>query len=95
MTPSRSYPSENQAAWFRIGLRWAGFFLFYALTLVAIGAVTGCIVFSLLGPLFLEHSSRSEIAFYGLKTGAILAGIWAPGVAIVKCFVRGKQEREA
>jgi len=95
MTPTKSARPSSAGGWIGLGLRWVGIFFFYAITMVAIGAATGAAVFSLLGPLFLDNSSRGEIAFYGLKTGAILAGIWAPGVAIVKCFVRGKKEREA
>ncbi len=97
MTGLQTDPKSAQTFVFRTKriLRWAGIFLYYALGMVAIGAATGCAVFLILGPLFLKESSYGEIASYGLKTGAILAGIWTPGVAIVKCFVKGKKERDS
>lgn len=75
-------------------MRWLLIFLYYVLGMVLIGALTGCLVFLVLGPLFLKESTLTEIALNGLKVGTILAGIWAPGVAIVKCFILGKKERD-
>ncbi|MBC2601919.1 hypothetical protein [Puniceicoccus vermicola] len=80
--------------WVWLIIRWAGIFLYYTLGMVLIGATTGCLVFLILGPLFLKDETTWNIALYGLKTGTILSGIWAPGVAIVKCFMRGAKERK-
>jgi len=76
------------------GLRWVGLFLLYALGIVAVGALTGGTVFLLLGKLFVPGETFSWLATTGLRVGAILSGVWAPGVAIVLCFVRGKRERD-
>ena len=91
ITDSRPSPPR----WLKQTGYWIGFFFYYALSMVAIGAVTGCAVFLVLGRLFLADASWTDLALYGLKTGTILSGIWAPGVAIVKCFVRGKHARDS
>lgn len=76
------------------GLRWIGLFLLYAVGIVAIGAPTGAAVFLALGKLFVPEMTYGGLALAGLRVGAILSGVWAPGVAIVLCFMRGKRERE-
>ncbi|MFP4353106.1 MAG: hypothetical protein ACLFRP_00275 [Puniceicoccaceae bacterium] len=86
-------PAVSKRA-FVSGLRWVGLFLSYALGIVAVGALTGGGVFLLLGKLFVPDESFGWLGATGLRVGAILAGVWAPGVAIVLCFVRGKRERD-
>jgi hypothetical protein len=75
-------------------LRWPFWFLAYALGIVALGAPAGAAAFALLGKLFVPEMSVGELALNGTRIGAILAGVWAPGVAIVLCFIRGKKERD-
>ncbi len=78
-----------------VGVRWLGFFLLYAVGIVAIGAPVGSLAFLALGKLFVPEMTFAELGLNGLRVGAILSGVWAPGVAIVLCFMRGKRERDA
>tara|TARA_R100000027_G_scaffold391_2_gene482 strand:+ start:16630 stop:16923 length:294 start_codon:yes stop_codon:yes gene_type:complete len=86
---------HSVATWSWIVLRWTAIFLYYTLFIVAIGAATACLVFLTLGKLYYPEGSYRDLALSGLKVGTILSGIWGIGVAIVKCFVKGKAERDA
>jgi len=76
-------------------LKWGGIFLLNALVITGAGAVAGGAAFLLLGKLFMPAMSYAELSLTGLRVGGILAGVWAPGVSIVLCFVRGKKENDA
>lgn len=79
----------------RLTVRWGLIFLYYLFCIVAIGTATAVLVFITLGKLYYPDGSYKDLALGGLKVGLILSGIWGIGVAIVKCFVRGKTERDA
>ncbi|MEM0967209.1 MAG: hypothetical protein AAGJ81_13775 [Verrucomicrobiota bacterium] len=81
--------------WAKLILLWAFRFISYVLIIIACGAFAGSAAFSLLGKLFMPSMTFGELAITGARVGAILAGVWASGVAIVLCFVKGKQERDA
>jgi hypothetical protein len=74
--------------------RWPLLFLAYGLLTVAAGAIVGTVGFLLLGKLFTPDLSFAELARHGLRMGSIYAGVWAPGLAIVLCFMHGKRERD-
>lgn len=84
-------PASNP---FLLGITGILLFLGYTLGITMIGATTGGMTFLLLGKLFVPEMTLSELALSGLRVGTILAGIWAPGVSIVLCFMWGKKQRD-
>lgn len=79
--------------WVLLALKWLWFFLYYALVIVLLGALAGSLAFLLLGKLFMPEMTFGELGLKGMRVGAILAGVWASGVSIVLCFVKGHKER--
>ncbi len=75
-------------------LYWVFLFLGYTIGIVATGAVAGGLAFQLFGRLFVPEMTFAELSLAGLRVGTILSGVWAPGVAIVLCFMRGKRLRD-
>lgn len=73
---------------------WFFLFLGYTLGIVATGAVAGGLAFLALGKLFVPEMTFAELSLTGLRVGTILSGVWAPGVAIVLCFMKGKRLRD-
>lgn len=73
---------------------WIALFLGYTAEIVILGATAGCVAFLALGKLFVPDMTYAELAVSGLRVGAILAGVWAPGVSIVLCFIHGKKLRD-
>lgn len=69
-------------------------FIGYTLGITAVGAVAGGLAFQIFGRLFVPEMTYAELSLSGLRVGAILAGVWAPGVAIVLCFMWGKKQRD-
>jgi len=69
-------------------------FLGYMAGITAVGAVAGGLSFQIFGRLFMPEMTYSELAISGLRVGTILAGVWAPGVSIVLCFMWGKKQRD-
>lgn len=68
----------------------------YAVAITLAGALGGFLAFLAFGKFFVPDWTWTALALKGLKVGGILAGVWAPGVAIVLCFIRGHRlNREA
>jgi len=80
--------------WLQIVLKWICFFLFYAISIVVLGAIGGMLAFLLLGKLFMPDMTFVELGLKGLRVGAIYAGVWASGVSIVLCFMKGHREAQ-
>lgn len=78
--------------------RIAGFF-FTIFELCALGALLGAIIFPLVGPWGGLHKSRDEMILLGARTGGFFFLVWAPGVALVRAFMRAatlrRRPREA
>lgn len=72
--------------------RVAGFLL-TVLGLCALGGLLGGVVFPIAGRLAGAHSSHDEMVVAGVKSGAFIFMVWAPGVALVREFVRGAKAR--
>jgi len=72
-------------------LLWArrlGGFLLTILGLCALGALLGAIAFPLAGGLGGSEKTRDELLVVGARTGGFYFMVWAPGVALVREFVR-------
>lgn len=76
----------------RWGLRLAGFFL-TVIGLCALGALLGAWVFPLVGPWGGAYKTREELVVLGAKTGGFFFMVWAPGVALVREFMRAAKNR--
>ena len=86
---SDSHDHTNLRFW---AARVAGFFL-TVLGLCALGGLLGGIVFPLAGRLAGAHSSHESMVVAGVKSGAFIFMVWAPGVALVREFIRGAKAR--
>lgn len=74
--------------------RAAGFFL-TVLGLCALGGLLGGLVFPLAGRLGGSSLSRAELVVAGVKSGAFIFMVWAPGAALVREFMRGARARRS
>lgn len=68
---------------------WAGWFCLYVLMMLAIGAVLGGILFVTIGAFSHPQLAWSERLRMGASDGAFYFGVWAGGMSIVLCFIRG------
>jgi hypothetical protein len=71
--------------------RVGGFFL-TLLGLCALGGLLGGIVFPLAGGWGGSTKTHAELVVVGVKNGAFIFMVWAPGAALVREFIRGNQE---
>ncbi len=67
--------------------RVGGFFL-TVLGLCALGSLLGAVAFPLVGGLGGSTKTREELIVAGARTGGFFFMVWAPGVALVREFVR-------
>jgi len=81
--------SEAARAW---SARCVGFH-FVVLQICALGALLGAIVFPLAGGLGGTHKTRDELIVLGVRTGGFFFMVWAPGVALVRMFIRAAAAR--
>lgn len=72
--------------------RTGGFFL-TVLGLCALGALLGALVFPIAGGLGGSMKTRDELIVVGARTGGFFFMVWAPGVALVREFVRAGKKR--
>lgn len=72
--------------------RVGGFFL-TVLELCALGALLGAVVFPIAGRLGGSHKAHAELIVVGVKSGAFIFMVWAPGAALVREFIRGARAR--
>jgi len=70
-----------------------GGFLFTVLEMCALGALLGAVLFPLFGGLGGAHKTTAELIVFGAKTGGFYFMVWAPGVALVREFIRGAKLR--
>jgi len=80
----------DQAAVWRS--RFLGFH-FVILEICALGALLGALVFPLAGSLGESLKTRDELVLIGARTGGFYFLVWAPGVALVRGFMRAGQAR--
>jgi hypothetical protein len=70
---------------------WAGRvggFLFTVIEIVALGALLGAVIFPIVGQLGGARKSAAELALFGAKTLGFYFMVWAPGIALVREFIR-------
>ena len=69
-------------------LRWLSLWLLIVLGMCLQGALVGAVLFILGGRLLGMDLTLGELTLNGIKDGAFLAFIWAPGTGIVVCFIK-------
>jgi len=67
---------------------WGLHFCCYAGLTLAIGSLMGAMLFAVFGKSFTDYTVLTLIK-KGLSVGFRYAGVWAVGVGIVLCFVKG------
>lgn len=67
---------------------WSLHFICYAGLILTIGSVVGAILFIVFGKSFTDYTLLNLIK-KGLSIGFRYAGVWAVGLGIVLCFVKG------
>ena len=75
---------------------WAGRvggFFFTVLEIVALGALLGAVIFPVAGKLGGAHKSTAELVLFGAKTLGFYFFVWAPGVALVREFMRAAKQK--
>lgn len=75
-------------------LYWLGWWVLYVVTTIAIGGIVGCLLFPTVGFIFQMDYEMSYLFKKGLMNGAQYAGVWAGGLGIVLCFIRGHKMRK-
>ena len=71
----------------------AGGFLFTVIGIVALGALLGAIIFPLVGRLIGSHKTTAELVVFGARTLGFYFFVWAPGIALVREFMRAAAAR--
>jgi hypothetical protein len=73
---------------------WAIYFFFWTIAVVLFGAAAGAIGFVLFGPFFGSTESPLRHAIAGARHLGFIALIWAPGIALVLCVMRGYRNKQ-
>ncbi len=73
----------------------AGGFFVTVIEIVALGALLGAIIFPIVGTLSGAHKSTAELVLFGAKTLGFYFFVWAPGIALVREFMRAAKLRRA
>ena len=74
---------------------WIGSWIFYVCVVCAIGAGLGVLSHVAVGTVFLDGYELSYLAAFGFLNGLKYGSVWAGGVALVLCFIKGHREYEA
>jgi hypothetical protein len=77
-----------------IWVRRAGRFLLTVLALCALGAALGATLFPIVGKLGGTHKPVLELVVRGARTGGFFFLVWAPGLALVREFMRAAREKQ-
>ena len=77
----------------RSRFQWAGLFLLFTVEISAIGALTGGVLFPLVGMLIDAERGWAELTMLGIRNIGFWFFIWAPGIALVRCVMRAYRER--
>lgn len=66
---------------------WLFLWLGLTLGITLAGGILGMILFTTLGPLFVDDLSFTELLKNGVRDGSFYAFLWAPGLSIVACVM--------
>jgi hypothetical protein len=75
----------------RIG-HWLGVWVHFVCIILLLGTLLGAFLHWLIGSLFFESPEASYLFAMGAQNGFFYSGVWAGGLAIVLCFIRGHRE---
>lgn len=78
----------------RIGLYWVGLWHFLLLCFISGGALTGALLFLVVGTLAGMDYSATEMLISGAKNGGFYLLIWSPGIAMILCFMKAYKGSE-
>lgn len=71
---------------------WTGWFLCYVVGIVACGGIIGGVIYVTLGVLSHPDLHWAERLLFGLRDGGQYAGVWAGGLSIVMCVMKGYKQ---
>ena len=71
---------------------WTGWFIIYVGGIVALGAVVGSILYAIAGSFSHPDLHWTQRMLFGLRDGSQYAGVWAGGLSIVICFMKGHKQ---
>ena len=77
----------------RSWIQWIGLFLLFTVEITAVGALLGAVTFPIAGILIGAERGWAELTLLGLRNIGFWFFIWAPGIALVRCIMRGYRER--
>jgi hypothetical protein len=77
----------------RIG-HWLGSWFYFVSIILLIGTVVGALLHGLIGLLIFESPHVPYLLARGAQNGFFYSGVWAGGLGIVLCFVRGHRENQ-
>ncbi len=77
----------------RIG-HWIGSWFYFVSIILLIGTVIGALLHGAIGLLIFESPQFSYLLARGAQNGFFYSGVWAGGLGIVLCFVRGHRENQ-
>lgn len=74
---------------------WMSLFLSYTLSIILVGAIVGAILYPLVGSLLRFNYSLMFMTQKGMADLSFFALVWAPGGAIVLCFIKAHRKKES
>jgi hypothetical protein len=77
----------------RIG-HWLGSWIYFVSIILLVGTTVGATLHLLIGLLIFESPSPGYLLARGAQNGFFYSGVWAGGLGIVLCFVRGHRENQ-
>ena len=77
----------------KITTYWMALFVGYTLSIILAGAVLGAILYPLVGSLFNFNYSLISMTQKGMTDLSFFALVWAPGGAIVLCFIKAHHKK--
>lgn len=73
---------------------WLGSWVYFVSIVLLIGTVVGSLLHLLIGSLIFESPNPKYLLAIGAQNGFFYSGVWAGGLGLVLCFVRGHRENK-
>ena len=77
------------------GAYWMSLFLGYMLSIILVGTIVGAILYPLVGSLLRFNHSLIFMTQKGMAELSLFALVWAPGGAIVFCFIKAHRKKRS